>query len=81
MLVGGRLTFTNNDLRLHDMASDPVHVHTDCPSITEVGFLLPGQSLTTSALTEPRICGYHDHLNENDERFHGTVVIEAMTVQ
>jgi hypothetical protein len=42
--VGGRVTFINNDVRGHDMVSDPELRHDECPPLNRVGFLAPGQS-------------------------------------
>jgi plastocyanin len=74
--VGGHVTFFNNDSRPHAMSSDPVQIHTDCPSINDVGFLNPGQSGSTTALTVKRTCGFHDHTNENDPIFKGRIIVE-----
>jgi len=74
--VGSRVTFVNNDARPHAMSSDPVQVHTDCPSLNDVGFLNPGQRGSTGTLTIKRTCGFHDHTNENDPIFKGRIVIE-----
>src|SRR5262245_12061117 len=35
--VGGRVTFVNQNNRAHDITSDPLHLHTDCPPIIDVG--------------------------------------------
>jgi plastocyanin len=35
------VTFVNNDTRPHNIVSDPVDVHTQCPSINEVGTCRP----------------------------------------
>ena len=77
ILQGFRLTFVNGDIEPHDIMSDPFHVHTDCPEINVVGFLTPGQSRTSDPLNTIRTCGFHDHDHEGDERFHGTVSVEA----
>ena len=77
ILQGSRLTFVNNDTRPHDIMSDPFHVHTECPEINVVGFLIPGQSRASDPLNTLRTCGFHDHDHEGDERFHGTASIEA----
>jgi plastocyanin len=69
------VTFVNMDVRAHSMASDPVPTHTDCPPVNQVGFLNPGESRTTGTLNEPRTCGFHDHLNENDTSYMGKIVI------
>ncbi len=77
ILPGSRLTFVNSDIQPHDIMSDPFHVHTDCPEINVVGFLTPGQSRASDPLNTIRTCGFHDHDHEGDERFHGTVSVEA----
>ena len=74
--VGGRVTFLNGDVRPHAMSSDPVQVHTDCPAINDVGFLNPGESRATGALNFKRVCGFHDHTNENDPIFKGRIIVE-----
>lgn len=47
---GARISFLNTDARPHAMSSDPIQVHTDCPAITDVGRLNPGQRGTTGVL-------------------------------
>ena len=74
--VGGRVTFQNSDVRPHGMSSDPVQTHTDCPAINDVGTLAPGQSRSTGALTVARVCGFHDHNNEDDPAFKGRIVVQ-----
>jgi plastocyanin len=74
--VGGRVTFLNNDARPHAASSDPITVHTDCPSINDVGTLNPGQSRSTGALNVARTCGFHDHTNETDPKWKGRIVVE-----
>jgi plastocyanin len=69
------VTFVNMDVRPHSMASDPPPIHTDCPPINQVGYLNPGESRSTGTLTEPRTCGFHDHLNETDTTYMGKIVI------
>ena len=74
--VGSRVTFVNNDSRVHDMSSNPHPAHTDCPAINDVGFLTAGQTKTTGNLNTPRTCGYHDHNRESDTSLQGTIVIQ-----
>ena len=73
---GGRVNFMNTDVRPHAMSSDPITTHTDCPPINDVGTLTPGQSRTTGALDVARTCGFHDHTNELDTSFKGTIIIQ-----
>ena len=74
--VGGRVTFINQNNRAHDITSDPLHLHTDCPTIFEVGFIQPGQTKQTGPLTVARICGFHDHMQENNPDLHGRIIVE-----
>ena len=73
---GGRVTFTNTDARPHAISSDPVQTHTDCPAVNEVGTLNPGQRRQTGELTIARVCGFHDHNDENNPTFKGRIIVE-----
>jgi plastocyanin len=77
VLVGGRVTFVNQNTRAHDITSDPPHLHTDCPAIMDVGFIQPGQTKQTGALNTVRTCGFHDHMQENNPDLHGRIIIEG----
>jgi hypothetical protein len=68
---GSRVTFINRDVTAHDIQSNPLHVHTDCPALNSVGFLTPGQSRDSGPLQIVRGCGFHDHVNEGNVRFMG----------
>jgi len=72
---GSRVTFVNNNTRVHDMSSDPHPAHTDCPEIT-VGFLQPGQSATTQNLNRVRTCGFHDHNQDTNTSLQGMIRIQ-----
>jgi hypothetical protein len=74
--AGGRVTFVNNDTRPHDMSSNPHPEHTDCPPMSDVGFLSPGQSRTSANFTVPRTCGFHDHGEPFNASLQGTIVIQ-----
>jgi hypothetical protein len=74
---GSRLLLTSNDNAPHEILSDPFHLHSDCPEINRLGFIVPGQSRQTDPLTVARACGFHDHAHEGDPAFHGVVYIEA----
>ena len=74
--AGSRVTFVNNDSRVHDMASDPHPAHSACPAINDVGFVQPGQSRTTGNLTTPRTCTYHDHNRDTDTSLQGSIIIQ-----
>lgn len=74
--VGGRVTFVNQNNRAHDITSDPLHLHTDCPAIREVGFIQPGQTKQTGPLTVARTCGFHDHMQENNADLRGRIIVQ-----
>jgi plastocyanin len=61
--VGGRVTFVNDDVRPHEVVSDPHLRHDDCPAINRVGFLSPGQQGETAVFEAVSSCGFHDHLD------------------
>jgi plastocyanin len=70
------VTFVNNDTRPHNIVSDPINVHTQCPSINEVSYLPPGSSRDTRTLNLTGVCGFHDHLNLEDDSLKGRIVVE-----
>jgi plastocyanin len=76
VLAGGRVTFVNQNNRAHDITSDPLHLHTDCPAIIDVGFIQPGQTKRTGVLNEARTCGYHDHMQETNPDLRGRIIIQ-----
>jgi hypothetical protein len=73
--VNSRVRFINNDSRPHAVSSDPIDLHTDCPPINEVGTIAVGQNKTTGRLSNIRSCGFHDHNNETDPTWKGTIII------
>jgi hypothetical protein len=72
---GTRVLFINNDVRRHDMSSDPHPDHTDCPEIDQLGVLQPGQMRETGNLVIARTCGFHDHDDPTNDRLRGRIVI------
>jgi plastocyanin len=70
--VGQQVRFVNEDSQTHHPQSNPHLQHTDCPS-ANVQVLNPGQSATTAAFGTVRACGYHDHMNPDTTRLHGTI--------
>jgi plastocyanin len=73
---GQSVTFVNNDTRSHDMESDPHPVHTDCPSMANVGTLQPGQSKTSFGFAAAGSCGFHDHNDPERAGLKGRIVIQ-----
>lgn len=73
--LGQSVRFTNNDSRPHQILTTPHGAHTDCPALNEVDMLSPGQSRASGVLTVRRGCGFHDHLNPDDQRFRGQVLV------
>jgi plastocyanin len=76
IVVGGRVTFVNQNNRTHDITSDPLHLHTDCPAIIDVGFIQPGQTKQTGLLTVARTCGFHDHMQETNPDLRGRIIVQ-----
>lgn len=72
---GGRVTFTNNDSRAHDMSSDPHPTHEDCREMEQVGFVAAGQSRTSGTFNTVRTCGFHDHNLPADTGLQGRITI------
>ncbi len=72
---GTQVTFTNNDSRAHEMASDPHPTHENCPALTSLGLLNPGQSRQTGNLNAPGNCGFHDHNLPSNTALQGTITI------
>lgn len=77
IFIGGRVTFVNRNNRAHDITSDPKHLHTDCPPIFDVGFIVPGQTKQTGVLSVARSCGFHDHMQENNPDLQGTIIVQG----
>lgn len=73
--VGQSVTFVNNDVRSHDMTSDPHPEHTDCPASNAVGSISPGQTKITNAFGTARACGFHDHGDPDNANLKGTITI------
>jgi plastocyanin len=76
--VGGRVTFVNRNTRAYDITSDPLHLHTDCPPLVEVGFIVAGQTKQSGVLSEARTCGFHDHMQENNPDLHGRIIVQRL---
>jgi plastocyanin len=74
--TGQSVTFVNNDSRSHDMSSDPHPSHTDCPPMSAVGNIAPGQTKPTNAFTSARSCGFHDHNSPDIAALTGRIVIQ-----
>ena len=73
--AGTQVTFINNDVRNHDMTSNPHPEHTECPEINQVGVIAPGQRKQTGNLNLRRSCGYHDHDDAQNTRWQGQITI------
>jgi hypothetical protein len=72
---GTRVLFVNQHAQPHEMTSDAHPDHLECPEINSVGLLNAGQSRETGNLVAVRTCGFHDHVNPDDSRLRGRIVI------
>jgi plastocyanin len=77
--MGGRVTFVNNDTRMHQIMSDPNPLHSDCPSINDIANIGPGQTRQTGSFDVRRSCGYHDHMNPTETALQGTLMVGGST--
>ena len=73
--AGSQVLFVNNDTISHNMASDPHPEHDDCPPLNSVGFLQPGERRLSSNLNTARVCGFHDHDDGQNNKWHGFITI------
>jgi len=75
--VGQTVTFVNNDTRSHEMASNPHPQHGSCPSMEAgLGVIAAGQTKVTHNFANAGTCGYHDHQDDTNARFQGTIIIQ-----
>lgn len=75
--AGQVVRFVNSDTRAHEVFSTPHGTHTDCPPINNVAMVNPGVTRETAAMNVVRICGFHDHLNPDDQRFRGQINVDT----
>jgi plastocyanin len=73
---GSRVLFQNSDNRPHEPASDPHPTHGSCPPLDQVGTIAAGQSRASGNLNTPGTCSYHDHLNDTNSIFNGTIRVQ-----
>ena len=71
--LGDRVVFINNDTVAHSIGSNPHPDHTDCPSINQAGYLLPGKTHETGNFVVARVCGFHDHDDPLNQTLWGTI--------
>ena len=75
--VGQAVTFINNDTRSREIASDPHPQHGSCPSMEAgLGTIGAGQTKVTHAFANAGTCGFHDHLDDGNSAFKGTIVVQ-----
>src|SRR5690349_17540099 len=75
--VGQTVTFINNDSRSHEIASNPHPQHGSCPGMEAgLGVIAAGQTKITHNFGNAGTCGYHDHQDDTNTRFQGTIVVQ-----
>jgi len=75
--AGQTVTFVNNDTRSHEIASNPHPQHGSCPGVEAgLGIIAPGQTKVTHNFANAGTCGYHDHQDDTNTRFQGTIVVQ-----
>ena len=75
-ILGACVVFVNEDTVAHDIRSDRHPAHSSCPALN-VGVVPSGTSRSSLAMNVWGVCGYHDELALDDERFNGHLVIPA----
>ena len=73
---GTQVTFSNQDIVVHEMDSDPHPEHTDCVELNQVDFLNPGQSRQSGNLNIAKTCGFHDHQHPDLASMKGSITIQ-----
>src|SRR5262245_15895913 len=75
--VGQTVTFVNNDSRSHEIASNPHPQHGSCPGVEAgLGVVAAGQTKVTHNFGNSGTCGYHDHQDDTNSRFQGTIIVQ-----
>ena len=75
--VGQSVTFVNNDTKSHEIASDPHPIHGSCPSIENgLGTIAAGQTKLTQGFAGAGTCTFHDHLDNTNRAFQGTIRVQ-----
>jgi len=75
--VGQTVTFVNNDTRAHEIASNPHPQHGSCPGVEAgLGVVAAGATKVTHNFGNAGTCGYHDHQDDTNTRFQGTIVVQ-----
>ena len=75
--VGQTVTFVNNDTRVHEIASNPHPQHGSCPGVEAgLGQVAPGQTKVTHNFANAGTCGYHDHQDDTNTRFQGSIIVQ-----
>jgi len=75
--VGQTVTFVNNDTRSHEIASNPHPQHGSCPSMEAgLGVIAAGQTKITHNFANAGTCGYHDHQDDTNTRFQGSIIVQ-----
>jgi len=75
--VGQTVTFINNDTRSREIASNPHPQHGSCPGVEAgLGIIAAGQTKVTHNFANAGTCGYHDHQDDTNTRFQGTIIVQ-----
>lgn len=73
--AGQSVTFVNNHSAPHEISSDPHPTHTNCPSINALGQIPAGATRLTNSFSVAGACGFHDHLDPNNNGLRGTITV------
>ncbi len=75
VIKGSQITFINTDIKPHQIASDPHPTHDGLPGFDSEEALKKDESFSFIFENSGKF-SYHDHLNPNNSKFTGTVIVQ-----
>jgi hypothetical protein len=67
--------FTNGDRAAHKLEPAPELQYGDCPEMSQLGTLPPGETGSVTLSRSGIICAYHDSAGPSDPNFQGLIVL------
>jgi len=67
--------FTNGDRAAHKLEPAPELRYDDCPELSQLGTLQPGETGSVALSRGGLICAYHDAAGPSDPNFQGLIVL------
>jgi hypothetical protein len=67
--------FTNGDRAAHKLEPAPELQYGDCPEMSQLGTLQPGETGSVTFSRNVIICAYHDSAGPSDQSFQGLIIL------